>query len=90
MWWRWPPGAPAARHGGGAADPLPGVPLLSREPGSGTRLVFEELCQSRGLRPGRRQQLGSQEAIKAGVIAGLGLAVLPGTPVGRSWRPGVW
>ena len=51
--------------------------LLSREPGSGTRLVFEELCQSRGLRPGRRQQLGSQEAIKAGVIAGLGLAVLP-------------
>lgn len=51
--------------------------LLIREPGSGTRLAFEALCQSRGLRPGRRQQLGSLEAVKSGVRAGLGVAVLP-------------
>ena len=51
--------------------------LLVREPGSGTRAVFEAFCQSRGARPPRRQQLGSLEAVKAGVRAGLGVAVLP-------------
>lgn len=72
-----PPGHPLQGMGEVSLNRFLEFPLLTREPGSGTRLVFEELYQSRGLRPGRRQQLGSLEAIKSGVRAGLGLAVLP-------------
>lgn len=62
--------------------------LLVREPGSGTRSVFEAFCQSRGMRPPRRQQLGSLEAVKAGVRAGLGVAVLPGDACVEELRAG--
>src|SRR5690606_9652911 len=51
--------------------------VLLREPGSGTRRVFELHCASQGLRLRRSQQLGSLEAIRRGVEAGLGVAVLP-------------
>ena len=51
--------------------------LLVREPGSGTRRIFEEYCLEQGVRFEHTQQLGSLEAVRAGVIAGLGVAVLP-------------
>lgn len=51
--------------------------LLVREPGSGTRKAFESFCQQQAVLFPRRQQLGSLEAIKEGVRAGLGVAVLP-------------
>lgn len=52
-------------------------PLLLREPGSGTRGILEEHCLSQGIRLGERQQFGSLEALKAAVMAGLGISVLP-------------
>jgi LysR family transcriptional regulator, putative pyruvate carboxylase regulator len=51
--------------------------LLVREAGSGTRKAFEVYCLQQSVRFPRRQQLGSLEALKHGVRAGLGVAVLP-------------
>ena len=49
---------------------------LMREPGSGTRTVAEEHLASHGLQPRVAMSLGSNEAIKHAVAAGLGIAVL--------------
>lgn len=62
--------------------------LLVREPGSGTRAVFEAFCQAHGARPSRRQQLGSLEAVKAGVRAAMGVAVVPEEAVAEELRAG--
>jgi DNA-binding transcriptional LysR family regulator len=56
---------------------LVGQTLLLREPGSGTRRAFETHCHQQAVRMQRVQQLGSLEAVKQGVAAGLGIAVLP-------------
>ncbi|MCU4677028.1 LysR family transcriptional regulator [Catenovulum sp. 2E275] len=51
--------------------------LLVREPGSGSRLALEKHCQQHRLKVAPAMELGSNEAIKHAVIAGLGVAVLP-------------
>lgn len=51
-------------------------PFLMREPGSGIRLATEQFFGERGLKPKVRMELGSNEAIKQAVAAGLGVAVL--------------
>ena len=51
-------------------------PLLAREAGSGTRLALERLLTDRRLQWLPRMALGSNEAIKHAVRAGLGLAVV--------------
>ena len=50
--------------------------FLQREPGSGTRMVFNKMLEQKGLQLEPYMELGSSEAIKQGVMAGLGLAVL--------------
>ena len=50
--------------------------LLVREPGSGTRQVAEQALAEQGLQPRRTVELGSTEAIKHAVAAGLGLAIV--------------
>lgn len=50
--------------------------FLVREPGSGTRLVLERLLKKAGLEVEPYMELGSSEAIKQAVLAGLGIAVL--------------
>lgn len=50
--------------------------FLEREQGSGTRLVFDRLLEQQGMAVEPYMELGSSEAIKQGVMAGLGLAVL--------------
>ncbi len=55
---------------------LEGERFLERETGSGTRLVFDERLKKEGLHIEPYMELGSSEAIKQGVMAGLGLAVL--------------
>ncbi|XKE46222.1 LysR family transcriptional regulator [Halomonas organivorans] len=49
---------------------------ILREPGSGTREVFERAMRSRGAPPQVRMELGQHEAIKQAVRAGLGLGCL--------------
>jgi DNA-binding transcriptional LysR family regulator len=55
---------------------LNGQPLLVREQGSGTRLATEAYLREYDLKPVVRATLGSNEAIKHAVAAGLGLAVV--------------
>lgn len=50
--------------------------FILRESGSGTRMATEQLFSSQGFRPGLRMELGSNEAIRQAVAAGLGVAVL--------------
>jgi len=51
-------------------------PLLVREAGSGTRAVTEQAFAEQGIHWPTRMALGSNEAIKHAVRAGLGVAVL--------------
>lgn len=50
--------------------------FLVREAGSGTRLAIERLFDERGLKVQAYMELGSSEAIKQAVMAGLGISVL--------------
>ena len=51
--------------------------LLLREAGSGSRLALELHCQKQRIRLQAEMEIGSNDAIKHAVIAGLGVAVLP-------------
>lgn len=60
-------------------EELAGVPIIWREPGSGTRAVVERALRRLGARRGSRPgdlQLGGTEAIKAAVAQGLGIGIL--------------
>lgn len=50
--------------------------FIVREPGSGTRLKADAVFSDRGFVPDVRMELGSNEAIKHAVAAGLGIAAL--------------
>lgn len=50
--------------------------FLIREAGSGTRYVFDQLLQEHGIEIEPYMELGSSEALKQAVMAGLGIAVL--------------
>lgn len=72
-----PPEHPlCAREQLGLAE-LTAWPLLVREPGSGTRQACERFCHDKRAHFAQTLQLGSLEAQRAGVLAGLGLALLP-------------
>ena len=51
--------------------------LLIRESGSGSRLALETHCRNHHLHITNYMELGSNDALKHAVIAGLGVAVLP-------------
>jgi DNA-binding transcriptional LysR family regulator len=51
-------------------------PFLLRERGSGTRVVAAAALAAHGVAPRAALTLGSTEAVKQGVAAGLGLAVV--------------
>ena len=51
-------------------------PFIIREPGSGIRDVTFKLFKEKGLTPNVRMELGSNEAIKHGIVGGLGISIL--------------
>lgn len=51
-------------------------PWLMREPGSGTRKAIERLFAEHGLEIRPRLELGSNEAVKQAILAGLGISAL--------------
>jgi DNA-binding transcriptional LysR family regulator len=50
--------------------------LIVREPGSGSREVVAQALAARGIGPRRTLEIGSTEAIKQAVAAGLGVAIV--------------
>ncbi|WP_238375943.1 LysR family transcriptional regulator [Ectothiorhodospira magna] len=50
--------------------------FILREPGSGVRDTITRLFGEHGLKPNVRMELGSNEAIKHAIIAGLGISIL--------------
>jgi len=55
---------------------LAGETFLTREPGSGTRGLMEQLFEQAGIRPPIGMTMSSNETIKQAVIAGLGIAFI--------------
>ena len=70
------PNHPLARKKNIPLEVIVGERFLEREQGSGTRQVFDRLLEKNGLKVEPYMELGSSEAIKQGVMAGLGWAVL--------------
>lgn len=70
------PGHPLLEAGPLPAAALTEAPVLMREAGSGTRDVIEAALQKRGLRLEPEMSLGSTEALKHAVAAGLGVAIV--------------
>ena len=51
-------------------------PFIIREPGSGIRDATFKLFKDKGLRPNVIMELGDNEAIKHGIVGGLGISIL--------------
>lgn len=58
-------------------DILNSIPLIFREPGSGTRHVMESFIKEHRISVLKTMELTSNEAVKQAVIAGLGYSVMP-------------
>ena len=71
-----PPDHPLSGRSDLTMRDLAEFPFLMREKGSDTRLAAERSFEAAGASPSVRMELGANEAVKQGVIAGLGLAVL--------------
>lgn len=71
-----PAGHPLAGQARVSLARLVREPRLAREDGSGTRLATDQFLAAKGLDWPTRMALGSNEALKHAVAAGLGLAVL--------------
>ncbi|MBN7771183.1 LysR family transcriptional regulator [Marinobacter daepoensis] len=72
-----PAGHPLLQAGTVTAQDFLDGRLLVREPGSGSRLALEMHCQQHRLKLSPSMELGSNDAVKHGVLAGLGVAVIP-------------
>ncbi|UZE50542.1 LysR family transcriptional regulator [Rhodopseudomonas sp. P2A-2r] len=59
-----------------APSDLASETFLTREPGSGTRGLMEQLFESARIRPPLGMEMSSNETIKQAVIAGLGIAFI--------------
>lgn len=64
------------------------LPLIFREPGSGTRQVMEQFLASRNLKVTKKMELTSNEAVKQAILAGLGYSVMPLIGIRNELRKG--
>ncbi|CAN5244225.1 LysR family transcriptional regulator [soil metagenome] len=53
------------------------LPMIYREPGSGTRSVMENFLEKSRITVKKKMELTSNEAVKQAVIAGLGYSIMP-------------
>ena len=83
-----PPDHPLAGQRNLTVKDLTAYPFLMRESGSGTRLAAERCFEDAGVEPRVRMELGANEAVKQGVIAGLGVSVLSRGTVALELRHG--
>ena len=74
-----PPGHPWVEQGIVPLPALPSEPFIQRERGSGSRLVIEQTLKRHGLEPTSLRvtaEMGSTEAIKQGIKAGVGISII--------------
>lgn len=83
-----PPDHPLAGRRGVSVAEVARYPFLTRESGSGTRRAAERVFEEAGARPAVLRELGANEAVKQGVIGGLGLSVLSRATVTLELRHG--
>ncbi|WP_153590882.1 LysR family transcriptional regulator [Rhodocyclus gracilis] len=69
-------------------DDLAGETLIVRETGSGTRSALEEFFAAHGGRPPIGMEMGSNDAIKQAVVAGLGIGFLSRHTLGLEFSAG--
>jgi len=67
---------PLARHKNIPFERFAREPFLMREPGSGTRMVAQQVFESHGAKPSIRMELSTNEAIKQAILAGLGVSIM--------------
>jgi DNA-binding transcriptional LysR family regulator len=85
------PDNPLAKKGVVKAKDLAVQPYVSREMGSGTREVVDQYFRDHGINPDDlhiEMELGSREAIKGAVQAGLGVAILSVATVSKEVKLG--
>jgi DNA-binding transcriptional LysR family regulator len=73
------------------AEELFRLPVILREPGSGTRQVIEDALRQNHLDPGKLQvvlELGNTESIKATVESGLGISIISRSAIQKELRLG--
>jgi len=78
------PNHPLAGNGAATPKQLAEQPYVSREQGSGTREVIDQYFRDNGINPDDlhiEMELGSREAIKGAVEAGLGIAILSASTI---------
>ncbi len=75
-----------ARRRGIQIEEVAGKRLVLREPGSTTRAIFEAALEERGIAPGEILEIGSREAVREAVAAGLGIGVVFESEFGRDPR----
>ncbi|MBK7953053.1 MAG: LysR family transcriptional regulator [Candidatus Accumulibacter sp.] len=79
---------PLSRRASVAVEDLAGETLIVRESGSGTRLAMEEFFHERSIKPRIGMEMGSNEAIKQAVVAGLGISFISQHTLGLELRAG--
>lgn len=87
-----PPDHPWAAGGPVEAAALSSAEWVMREPGSGTRSVFEDALTAMGIAPRALNvvlELPSNEAVRAAVEAGMGAAALSASAVASSLEAGL-
>ncbi len=84
-----PPSHPLASEGSIPLERLLSERFLLREPGSGTRRVLEDELGRREFQLGRVMELAGCEAVKRGVMAGVGIAAVSGYSVEVELRQGL-
>jgi DNA-binding transcriptional LysR family regulator len=65
---------------------LAGQRLVMREPGSNTRAVLDRALAEAGVQPGMALEIGSREAVREAVAAGLGIGAVFESEFGRDPR----
>ena len=83
-----PPAHPLLNETNISLERLAQERFLVREPGSGTRLAVDRLFAGQNLAITPFMELGSAEAIKQGVLAGLGVSVLSRRNIGLELSSG--
>jgi DNA-binding transcriptional LysR family regulator len=85
-------GPPGHLLSGGETHPasaLEGLPLIVREPGSGTRKAMEDFLREHGVTPRITMEMSSNETIKQAVMAGMGMSFLSLHTLGLELRGGL-